>query len=122
MRGNKRTDCRTSGQYLVEVPWWARKTERWQWRNRILALEPPLRGAVAAIVWWDVFSVRMWNDRWDDLDDLIGTAEAVSPEALVAGLVTVGYEEKRAIGRIYPRQNAAARGRPRKQPLTVLSK
>jgi hypothetical protein len=107
-------------QHLIEAPGWSRHINRNQWRERILALPLPLRGAVAAIVWWDVFSVRMWPDRWNDLDDLIGTAEAVTPEELVAGLIAVGYTENRARGRVYPRQNAIARGRPKlSKELTV---
>jgi hypothetical protein len=98
---------------MVEAPYWSRDISRSVWRTRILALEQPLRGAVAAIVWWDVFAVRMYIDRWDDIDDLIGSAEAVPPEALVAGLIAVGYAEHRARGRIFPQQNAAARGRPK---------
>lgn len=98
---------------MVEAPYWSRDISRSEWRTRILALDEPLRGAVAAVVWWDVFSVRMYIDRWDDIDDLIGTSEAVAPEELVAGLIAVGYTENRANGRVYPRQNAIARGRPK---------
>ena len=107
----------TAIQFLVEAPEWSKHISREQWRQNILVLEEPLRGAVAAIVWWDVFSVRLYNDRWNDLDDLIGSASSVAPEALVAGLVQVGYTENRARGRVYPQQNASARGRPRKRPL-----
>lgn len=121
-RGVDRKDTRTAGQHLIEAPYWSRDISRTEWRIRILALEPPLRGAVAAIVWWDVFAVRMWTDRWNDLDDLIGTSEAVTPEELVAGLIAVGYNENRACGRVYPRQNAIARGRPRKIEPPKLSK
>jgi hypothetical protein len=119
-RGVDRKDTRTAGQHLIEAPYWSRHISREEWRSRILALDQPLRGAVAAIVWWDVFSVRMWSDRWNDIDDLIGTGEAVAPEQLVAGLVTVGYTENRAFGRVYPRQNAGAKGRPKlSKELTV---
>jgi hypothetical protein len=98
---------------LIEAPYWSRAISRTEWRQRIAQLKEPLRSAVAAIVWWDVFSVRMWPDRWNDLDDLIGSAESVAPEELVAGLISVGYNENRACGRVYPRQNAIARGRPK---------
>ena len=119
-RGDTRKDCRTATQHLIEAPAWSRHITRHEWRQRILSLEPPLRGAVAAIVWWDVFAVRMFTDRWDDLDDLIGTAEAVTAPKLVEGLLSVGYTEKRATGRVYPRQNAIARGRPKlSKELTV---
>jgi len=116
-RGIDRKDTRTAGQHLIEAPYWSREISRTEWRQRISELDDPLRGAVAAIVWWDVFAVRMWIDRWDDLDDLIGSAAAVEPEALVAGLVQVGYAEHRARNRVFPQQNAGARGRPRKQPV-----
>ena len=107
----RRNDTNTAGQYLLEAPAWSRHIARWEWRQRIEALEQPLRGAVAAIVWWDVFSVRLWVDRWDDLDGLIGKSNAVTPDELVAGLVLVGYNQNRAQGRVFPRQNAIARGR-----------
>lgn len=94
-----------------EVPEWARRIKPEEWRIRLLRLSPPLRGAVAAIVYWDVFSVRFVARRWAHIDDLIGRADAVTPEQLFEGLLLVGYAEKRAKGRVWPQQNFSARGR-----------
>jgi hypothetical protein len=115
--GGGRTDTRTADEHLTKPPYWSRHIERWQWRHRIIKLDDPLRGAVAAIVWWDVFSVRLWPDRWDDLDDLIGNAESVSDEELIAGLVSIGYETHRATGRVVHRTKRRGGGRPRLRSL-----
>jgi hypothetical protein len=96
-----------------EVPIWARRITPEDWRARLLRLEPPLRGAVAAIVFWDVFSVRFVCRRWAHIDDLIGRADAVTPDELFEGLMAVGYAEARARGRVWPQQNFRARGRGR---------
>jgi len=97
-----------------EVPIWARRIAPEEWRARLLRLEAPLRGAVAAIVFWDVFSVRYVSRRWPHIDDLIGRADAVTPEELFEGLMAVGYLEARARGRVWPQQNYGARGRGRR--------
>lgn len=99
------------GNRKSEVPHWAREVEPEVWRGRILRLEDPLRGAVAAVVYWDVFSCRMYSERWDHLDDLLGRADAVGVQELYEGLLRVGYLERRARNRVWPTQNACARGR-----------
>jgi hypothetical protein len=119
--GRAREDTRTADQHKTEVPYWAREIDQYTWRRAIMELNEPLRGAVAAIVWWDVFSVRMFNDRWPALDGLIGSCDGISDQDLIAGLVAAGYSQHRAEGRVFPRQNRGAKGRPKPRPL-VLSK
>ncbi len=100
---------------LGAVPLWAREIAPAEWRERIMRLQAPLRGAVAAIVYWDVFSVRFAVHRWHELDDILGRANSVSSDELFEGLLAVGYTEKRARGRVWPQQNRGARGRRRRR-------
>lgn len=90
------------------APYWARHVSPAEWRERVLELAPPLRGAVAAIVWWDMLSMKMHDERSDALDDLMGAANHVPPAALVAGLVTVGYPAPRAQARVFPTTGRAS--------------
>ena len=79
---------------------WAAGVTPEMWRDRVLALEEPLRGAVAAGVWWDMFAMRTVADRWPHLDHLLGRADAVPEQVLAAGLVAVGYTPSRAQKRV----------------------
>lgn len=81
-------------------PHWCRDIEASWWRPAILKLEEPLRGAVAAVVWWDIFSNLILTKRYAGLDDLITSASNVSDEELVAGLIRVGYPRDRANSRV----------------------
>jgi hypothetical protein len=62
-----------------------------EWRARCLALSPPLRYAVARVIWWEFFGARTVADRWPHLDDLIEHTVEVPDEVLAAGLVCVGW-------------------------------
>lgn len=79
---------------------WAADVSPAEWRRRILTLHGPLRGAVAAVVWWDFFGMRPWAERWPHLDDLIGRADSVTNPKLYEGLIAVGYPAKRAAWRM----------------------
>lgn len=89
-----------STPYTYKSKVWHMDISPLQWRERILVLEGSIRGAVAAIIWWDCLSDRPWTQRAGELDDLIGRADSVTETELYAGLVAVGYPERHAARRI----------------------
>ena len=74
-----------------------------EWAERLLLVPTPARYAVARIVWWEFFSMRLVPARWAEIDDLIAQRDEVTDEALVEALVMVGapraWAEKRIIVR-----------------------
>jgi len=84
------------------APAWAKNVRPEEWRERILRLPKRLRGSVAAIVWWDVFGNRPYNQRWTHLDDLVGNAGHIGLCSLRRGLEAVGYPAAKAAGRCRP--------------------
>ena len=64
-----------------------------QYRQLVLTFDEPMRGAVAAILWWDHFSLRLVSERWDHLDGLIGDASKVKNCDLYDALLECGYPE-----------------------------
>ena len=89
------------------APAWAKSISPEEWRLRLLPLEEPLRGAVAAVVWWDVFGNRPWPERWTHIDDLVTNAGAVPLEDLREGLESVGYPPRQAAKRTKPTKEVA---------------
>ena len=71
-----------------------------EWARRVGNIpDPTTRAKVAAIVWWDHFGD--FSNGPEDLDAMRAGAEkaVVTPEALAAGLVSVGYPSDVAVGR-----------------------
>jgi len=84
-----------------------------EWAERLLAVPTPARYAVARIVWWEFFSMRLVPARWAEIDDLIAQRDEVADDALIDALVMVGapreWAEKRIIVR--PRARRKVDGR-----------
>lgn len=89
------------------APAWAKNITPDEWRQRLLLLKEPLRGAVAAIVWWDVFGNRPWVERWPHIDDLVTNSGNVELDALRRGLEHVGYPPRQADKRTKPTKEVA---------------
>jgi hypothetical protein len=88
------------------APAWAKRISPDEWRQR-LPLEEPLRGAVAAVVSWDVFGNRPWKDRWTHIEDLVTDASLVTLDELREGLERVGYPPHQAAKRTKPTKEVA---------------
>ena len=84
-----------------------------EWAERLLSVPTPARYAVARIIWWEFFSMRLIPQRWPDIDDLIAHREEVEDTVLIESLLLVGaprhWAEKRIIVR--PRNRRKVDGR-----------
>lgn len=84
-----------------------------EWAERLLSVPAPARYAVARIIWWEFFSMRLVPVRWPDIDDLIAHREEVEDEKLIEALILVGaaraWAERRIIVR--PRNRRKVDGR-----------
>lgn len=89
------------------APAWAKRITPDEWRVRLLLLDEPLRGAVAAVVWWDVFGNRPWGQRWTHIDDLVRNSGDVELDELRRGLEKVGYPPHQAAKRTKPTKEVA---------------
>ena len=72
-----------------------------EWAERLLSVPTPARYAVARIIWWEFFSMRLIPQRWPDIDDLIAHREEVEDKELIEALILVGapraWAERRII-------------------------
>ena len=92
---------------------WGANVPPAEWAERLLAVPTPARYAVARIVWWEFFSMRLVPVRWPEIDDLIAHREEVEDKELIEALLLVGaprvWAEKRIIVR--PRARRKINGR-----------
>jgi hypothetical protein len=74
-----------------------------EWKAILLTIpDQDIRTRVACIVWWDYFASRPYRRRWSHLDQYLRSPfVAVDHDALVAGLIQVGFVPPLAIARVH---------------------
>lgn len=74
-----------------------------EWAERIAALPAHQQVPVASIVWWDFFSRVTSAEAWPHLDFWVFRKMPAdeNPDETRAGLVALGYPERRARQRVH---------------------